>query len=60
MVEVTKVPIPVKPVPQGFTYFIELGEAQARFLRGVLRPCCATSLVAEQIIDGLNKAGLER
>ncbi|KKN66136.1 hypothetical protein LCGC14_0474260 [marine sediment metagenome] len=57
-VKVIKVPIPVDPVPQKFTYVIELEATQARFLRGLLRHDYGGSLTAAQIIDGLNEAGL--
>ena len=58
MIKVIKIPVPVKPVPQVFTYVIELSAAQAYFLHGILQKCAA-SLTADLIVDGLNKAGLD-
>ena len=58
MVKVTKIPIPVKPIPKEFTYVIELGVVQAHFLHELLQKC-ATSLTADRIVAGLNEAGLE-
>ena len=56
MIEVTRVP--VNPVPQEFTYIIELSELRAGFLLDILKKD-RCSVTAEQIVDGLKKAGLE-
>ena len=58
-VKVTKVPLPVDPVPQEFFYVIELKPMQADFLLGILRIHYSRSLTATQIVDGLVEAGLE-
>ena len=58
-VKVIKIPLPVDPVPQEFIYVIELEATQARFLRELLYTHYMGSLVAFQIIGGLNEAGLE-
>ncbi|KKK85366.1 hypothetical protein LCGC14_2774040 [marine sediment metagenome] len=56
MIEVTRVP--VNPVPQKFTYIVELSELRASFLLGLLK-LSRCSVTAAKIVEGLKKAGLE-
>ena len=56
MIEVTKVP--VNPIPQEFTYVIELSELRASFLCGILGDH-RNSVTAAEILEGFKKVGLD-
>ena len=58
MIKVVKVPLPIDPVPQKFTYVLELEETPARHLLRILRSHYVGSLTATQIVDGLIQTGL--